>query len=203
MEETPWPDGKKHKNVIGINISPFVIELSTSSNMGLKNYVNLIRWILQETDYEIALVPHVVFPFPDSNDIEIAKRLISEFPESDRIFMLDDRYNCCQLKSLISKCCFFVGARTHSTIAAYSTCVPTLVVGYSSKSIGIARDLFGTEKGYVCAVQDMYNENMLLKTFIDGFYRKDLIQKHLQSIIPEYKAGHEKCVSAMKGILFD
>ena len=47
----------------------------------------------------------------------------------------------------------FIGARTHATIAAYSSCVPTLVVGYSIKARGIAKDLFGTDEGYVLPVQ--------------------------------------------------
>jgi polysaccharide pyruvyl transferase WcaK-like protein len=63
--------------------------------------------------------------------------------------------NCRELKHIISRCRFFIGARTHVTIAAYSSCVPTLVLGYSVKSRGIARDLFGTEVGYVLPVQKL------------------------------------------------
>lgn len=202
VQETAWPDGKSHKNVIGINISPFVMELSSGGEIGIRNYVNLIRWILDETDYEIALIPHVVNPYPDSNDIEIAKKLGKMLPETDRIFLIGDEWNCCQLKSLISKCAFFVGARTHSTIAAYSTFVPTLVVGYSSKSIGIARDLFGTEKGYVCSVQDMSDDNMLRDSFIRIFHEKTSIRNYLRDVIPEYVKGQQTCVDAMKSLLY-
>lgn len=55
----------------------------------------------------------------------------------------------------------FIGARTHATIAAYSSLVPTLVVGYSVKARGIARDLFGTEKNYVLPVQLLRKEEDL------------------------------------------
>ena len=55
----------------------------------------------------------------------------------------------------------FIGARTHSTIAAYSSGVPTLVVGYSVKAKGIAKDLFGTEENYVLPVQALKEENNL------------------------------------------
>ena len=51
-----------------------------------------------------------------------------------------------QYKGYIARMRFFIGARTHATIAAYSNCVPTLVLGYSVKSKGIAKDLFGEEK---------------------------------------------------------
>jgi polysaccharide pyruvyl transferase WcaK-like protein len=202
LEDTPWPDGRQHDNIIGINISPFVMECSSKSDIGIKNYVNLIQWILSETNCEIALIPHVAFPYPGSNDIEVAKRLLNEIPNNERVLMLDDRYNCCQLKSLISKCSFFVGARTHATIAAYSTCVPTLVVGYSSKSIGIARDLFGTEEGYVCSVQQMKEENELTDLFEKRYIEKEKMKSHLGLVIPRYLNEQRICVDAMKQLLY-
>lgn len=200
-EETVWPDGKSHKDVIGINISPFVMELAASNLSGIRNYVNLIKWILDETDCEIALIPHVVFPNQDNNDLILAQQLMEFLPRSERIFLIDGKYNCCQLKSVISKCCFFVGARTHSTIAAYSTCVPTVVVGYSSKSIGIARDIFGTDEGYVCSVQNMSNDNMLLEAFKEKFFQKDEIKKHLCNVMPNYIKGHQVCIDAVNNFL--
>ena len=61
----------------------------------------------------------------------------------------------------------FVGCRTHSTIAAYSTCVPTLVVGYSIKSRGIAKDLFGDYKDLVIPIEDLENGVDLVEKFIE------------------------------------
>ncbi|MFR4670990.1 MAG: hypothetical protein ACLT69_14285 [Intestinibacter bartlettii] len=56
------------------------------------------------------------------------------------------------IKGYISRCRLY-RARTHATIAAYSTCVPTLVIGYSVKAKGIAKDIFGTYENYVLPVQ--------------------------------------------------
>ena len=58
-----------------------------------------------------------------------------------------------------------MGARTHSTIAAYSSGVPTLVIGYSVKSRGIATDLFGTTEGYVLPVQEIRDTDSLIKAY--------------------------------------
>lgn len=197
VQDTPWPDGKDHSNVVGINISHFATEAK-----GMENYRNLIRWILENTDMEIAMIPHVVFPQdPGNNDLVNIDKLLKQLPESDRIFVVDGAYNCSQLKSLISRCRFFVGARTHATIAAYSTCVPTLVVGYSTKSIGIARDLFGTEEGYVCSVQKMQDENMLLQAFIPMYQEENERRNHLKTFIPEYLKRHSACVDAVNGLL--
>lgn len=201
-EETPWPDGIEHKNVVGINTSHFVGQLSASADSGIQNYVNLINWILNETDMEIALIPHVVFPEdPGNNDLLDTKRLLKRIPQSERVVILDGKYNCCQLKSIISKCRFFVGARTHATIAAYSTGVPTLVVGYSTKSTGIARDLFGTDEGYVCSVQNMTDDHMLLSAFQKIYLREGELRQHLVRFMPEYRKGHQACVDAVNSYL--
>lgn len=201
-QETPWPDGREHKNIVGINISHFVSQLSAASQSGVQNYVRLIEWILRETDMEIALIPHVVFPEDDgNNDLLNSRKLQALLPETDRILVIEGTYNCCQLKSLISKCRFFVGARTHATIAAYSTGVPTLVVGYSTKSIGIARDLFGTEEGYVCSVQRMTEDDMLLTAFQNMLLRETELRNHLITCMPEYRKGHQACVEAVNAYI--
>ena len=97
--------------------------------------------------------------------------------------MVED-HNCMELKGIISRCCFFVGARTHATIAAYSTGVPTLVVGYSVKARGIARDLFSTEEGYVLPVQQMKERGELPRAFAKLYQQRDEIKKHLEETIP-------------------
>lgn len=61
----------------------------------------------------------------------------------DKLAILSSDLNAAQLKHSISRCRFFIGARTHATIAAISQGVPTISIAYSVKAIGINRDLFG------------------------------------------------------------
>lgn len=197
-EETQWEDC--NKDIIGINISPYVFDCS-ENNIGLKNYVTLINWILKETNFDIALIPHVVYPNIRNNDMIFAEKLKEFFANEERVFAIGDTYNCCQIKSLISKCKLFVGARTHSTIAAYSTGVPTLVVGYSEKSIGIAKDLFGTAEGYVCSLQNMVEENQLLHDFKNLLNNEKYVREFLKNRIPEYIKDHKSGTDAAKKLL--
>ncbi len=60
-----------------------------------------------------------------------------------RICLAPRRMNAVQTKFLISQCRFFIGARTHATIAAWSTSVPTVSISYSIKALGLNTDLFG------------------------------------------------------------
>ena len=120
------------------------------------------------------------------NDDRIPLRyLFDKFKDSSRVCMIEDG-NCCELKGYIARCRFFVGARTHATIAAYSTGVPTLVVGYSVKSRGIARDLFGTEENYVLPVQNLKTDADLVSAFRWLQCQEETIREHLVAFMPQY-----------------
>ena len=162
-EEVQLPSNFIENNTVGINVSPLVMEREQEDNVLLDNYRNLIAYILNKTDYAVALIPHVIWSGND--DRSILNKLYDEFKKSERIAVIQD-CNCMQLKGYIAKCRFFVGARTHATIAAYSTEVPTLVVGYSIKSRGIAKDIFGSEENYVIPIEQIKEENKLTQAFI-------------------------------------
>lgn len=171
------------KDSVGINISPMIIGNESESGVALANYKNMIEWILSDTDLNIVLVPHVMW---DGGDDRIPCQLLYDhYKDSGRVFIIED-CNCMELKGVISGCRFFVGARTHSTIAAYSSGIPTLVVGYSVKSRGIAKDLFGTYENYVLPVQSLNNPDELTKCFVWIMEHEEEIKNHLKEILPEY-----------------
>lgn len=170
-------------NVVGINISPMIISNEKTSGMAYENYKQLIRYILSETDAVIALIPHVVWASND--DRKVLRQLYDDFNHDPRLVLVED-HTAPELKYIISKCSFFVGARTHATIAAYSSCVPTLVVGYSVKARGIARDLFGTEDGYVLSVQDMCQPQQLTEAFCTLYKKHEYIHAYLSEKVKGY-----------------
>lgn len=170
-------------NVVGINISPMIISNEKASGMAYENYKQLIRYILSETNATIALVPHVVWSSND--DRTVLRQLYDDFDQDPRLVLVED-HTAPELKYIISQCSFFVGARTHATIAAYSSCVPTLVVGYSVKARGIARDLFGTEDGYVLPVQDMQQPQQLTEAFCTLFGKRQYIHACLTETLKAY-----------------
>lgn len=182
-EELPLPENFLENNTVGINVSPLIMQYGTEENCILANYEELIRYILSQTDMNVCLIPHVVWEY---NDDRVPLRyLFEKFKDSGRVCIIEDG-NCCELKGYIARCRFFVGARTHASIAAYSSEVPTLVVGYSVKSRGIARDLFGTEENYVLPVQDLKTEADLKSAFRWLQCQENTIRDHLAAFIPEY-----------------
>lgn len=181
--DLPLPNNFIEGNTVGINVSPLIMSCEKKEGITKQNYIELINYIIKKTDMNVALIPHVVW---ENNDDRIPlKELYEKFKNTNRICLIND-CNCMELKGYISKCRFFVGARTHATIAAYSTCVPTLVVGYSIKAKGIAKDIFGTYDNYVLPVQSLLQKNDLVNAFLWIYNSEDKIKVHLKKCMPDY-----------------
>lgn len=183
--ELPFPEGFVPGNTVGINISPMIQDNEKDAGIAMENYRELLRFIIEQTDMQIALVPHVVWERND--DRKPLHTLYEEFKNTGRVAELTDG-TCEELKGFIGRCRLFVGARTHATIAAYSSCVPTLVVGYSVKARGIARDLFGTEEDYVLPVQNLTGPKELTQGFAWLMQQEEPIRQRLKAIMPGYRA---------------
>lgn len=194
----PLPKGFEEGNTVGINVSPLVMDYEEVENSTYKNYCALIKYIIEKTEYQIALIPHVVWK--SSDDRTVLKRLYNLFSGTGRVVLIDD-CNCMELKGYISRCELFIGARTHATIAAYSSCVPTLVVGYSVKAKGIATDLFGTSEKYVLPVQTLKDETELIDAFDWINNNKETIKKYLQKTVPQYTAKVAKLDVILRKVL--
>ena len=194
-ENLPLPDGFAEGDTVGINVSPLIMDYGPRGSIILENYENMIRSILAETDMQICLIPHVVWSQTD--DREPCRVLFEKFRDTGRVCMVED-CNAKQLKGYIARCRFFVGARTHSTIAAYSACVPTLVAGYSVKSRGIARDLFGTEEHYVLPVQDLKTGDDLSDAFRWLLENEDAVRTRLEAVMPDYIQKASAALSALE-----
>lgn len=183
-QQVQWHDDVfKGNKVIGINVSDFMKYYNAYPDATYRNFVCLIDYLLKNTDYFIAMIPHV--RQSGNDDLSPIKQLASVFHD-ERIIILDEDLNCMQLKEVISRCCMFIGCRTHATIAAYSTCVPTLVVGYSIKAKGICKDLFGSDKDLLVDVREFANDYDLLNKFLEFSNRETELRDHLKKMIPEY-----------------
>lgn len=180
-EELPLPNEWQEGNTIGLNFSPLVLNKNKESKEAIRN---LIKHILDTTDMTIALTPHVTET--GNNDYEVLYEYYEEFKNTDRVIILPDNLNAIQYKGYIARMRFFIGARTHATIAAYSNCVPTMVLGYSVKSKGIAKDIFGEEK-LVLGINEISNIEMLKNRFNEMIREEEELKLRLNKSIPNIK----------------
>lgn len=181
-EPIEYFDWNKIGDAIGINLSLHIVKNEKCFN----NFCGLIQYIIDTTELDIVLIPHVYWS--NENDLEILKKIYEVFENSERLFIVEKELNCNQLKYLISRCKMYMGARTHSVIAAYSTCVPTVAFGYSVKSRGIARDIFGTEDNFVLTVNESTTKNDLIFAFKYLYNNQDKIRDYLNEKMPSYIA---------------
>lgn len=187
-KKEPLPVGFVEGNTIGLNISPVILGNSQNAAKLMDMFVELVNYIIRTTEYQIALIPHVVIQGND--DREAMRALYERIAEKERLVQIEDA-DCRVLKGYIARCNLFIGARTHATIAAYSSKVPTLVIGYSVKSLGIAKDLFGSNEHYVLPVQKLSGSDELIRGFEWIQERQSEIHVHLEKILPGYIAQIE------------
>lgn len=187
-EELPLPQGWSEGNTIGLNFSPLVLKKNKESGKVIND---LVKYLLEETDMTICLTPHVTEE--GNNDFELLNKYYEEYKNTGRVIILPDNLNAIQYKGYIARMRFFIGARTHATIAAYSNYVPTLVLGYSVKSRGIAKDIFGEEK-LVLGINDISDFKKLKSSVLEMITEEEELRNRLNESIPNikkmsYKAG--------------
>lgn len=183
-KKLPLPEGFAEGNTVGINVSPMIEDNECRPGIVMESCHALLSYLIDHTDMQIALIPHVVWSRND--DRKPLHALYEAFKNTGRVVEIADG-SCEELKGYISRLRFFVGARTHATIAAYSSLVPTLVVGYSVKARGIARDLFGEEENYVLPVQNLKDPEDLIRGFRWLQEREEEIRDTLRQVMPSYQ----------------
>ena len=196
-DELPLPEGWLEGKTVGLNVSPLVLDKAKNRGEALEAFVSLVRHILDTSDCAVALVPHVFWKH--DNDLDALGQIKARFADEKRVLMLPqaEQLTATQLKGYIARLSALITARTHASIAAYSTCVPTLVIGYSVKAKGIARDLFGEEAGHLIPVQELTGENELIAAYDALMARAGEERAFLKGRIPAYTAGGDEIISAM------
>lgn len=177
-ENVSLHDGFTKESTIGINVSPLIGEYNPEIFEIVKDF---IKYLLDNTTLKVLLIPHVVEE--NNNDFDYMLPYAKAFENTGRVVILPSDLNAMQYKGYIAKTRFFIGARTHSTIAAYSSGVPTFVLGYSAKSKGIATDIFGNDD-YVIDVKDINSADVLVKAFNTLLNEEKEIKENLMRKIP-------------------
>lgn len=181
-------------NTLGLNISPLVLGKDSSVETAvLNNVYYLIDRVLEQTDMSVCLIPHVYDPERNTQDIRVLRKIYERYADNGRVMLIQEERSCTELKYVISRCRFFVGARTHPVIAAYSTGVPALALSYSVKSLGIAGDVLGQTQPYTVSWKNLQKEEQLWQHFRDGVMKQETeILDRYARCMPEYKASIQK-----------
>jgi colanic acid/amylovoran biosynthesis protein len=136
---------------IGLNFSPLVGKNYASMEEWKARVRSTLELVAYQYSSSILLIPHVWKR--NNNDCEFMQSVLAGMnPERRKdLFLVDRPMNAAQTKWLIGQMQLFGGTRMHATLAAVSSGIPTLFMGYSSKSEGVARDTYDTLDWFIDA----------------------------------------------------
>jgi polysaccharide pyruvyl transferase WcaK-like protein len=169
---------------VGLNLSPTVARFIPTTRAGWRELAaGCVEAVLARGADEVLLIPHVMKP--GNNDHDLLSAVVAALPQhGERIAVLPGTLSAAEYKWAISQCRAFAGARTHCTIAALSSHVPTLMVGYSMKARGLAHDVYGTDEWLLRAADvqpDAFGDRMA-----DLLAREAEVRAHLDECMPAY-----------------
>ncbi|MHB0912206.1 MAG: polysaccharide pyruvyl transferase family protein [Armatimonadota bacterium] len=177
---------------MGLNLSPLVGEYRSDASEWRRTSEQCIRALVDSGIGPVLLIPHVTET--KSNDYDFMVQLMKDLQyEQGRLDILPGTLTAAEYKWVISKLRVFIGARTHSTIAAISSCVPTISIGYSLKSVGINKDIFGHLQ-WLIPIGDL-TPTSLVDRVQDLIQHASDVRGHLHGVLPEFQsradmAGH-------------
>ncbi len=174
------------KASIGLNLSPLMAKYVTKGNTRkwVRKSVEIIEAISADTGRPIYLVPHVIRS--DSNDYAFLGKVLYLLKKPrEKIELIPPDLTSAETKWLIGNMLVFAGSRTHSTIAAISSGVPTLNFAYSIKAKGIFKDVFGHDD--FCIYSQSLSTYDILEKIHELIGNSNSVRKHLENVLPEFE----------------
>jgi colanic acid/amylovoran biosynthesis protein len=202
MQPQPVADLALPSAFVGINLSPLMADAATGGDLERWRQLcaSALLRLVSRCGLPIVLIPHVASPVAERDDRDFLRSLARTVNAPDRITLLEPELNAAQLKWVIGKALCFVGARTHSTIAALSMGVPTLSLAYSIKAWGINEDVFGHAR-YCLASQSLRDENLFTQRVIELVHQHVDVRRQIEWVLPTLKAKAMTAGDALREII--
>jgi len=128
---------------LGISVSQSFVRFRETGNAisqetYIKSIIDLVDFAVDAFGLDVILIPHVTGPSKKYHDDRLACLYVWEHVKTNKkVHHLSKAYKAHELKGIISRCNYFVGARMHANIAALSSGVPTIAMSYSHKTEGV------------------------------------------------------------------
>jgi len=199
--EQPAGDIEIPEGAIGLNLSPLLARFVTGGDVEQWKDVSadIINRLAEKTSRPIYLIPHVVGGLSNDDHRFLQGVLEREIDKRDQVTLIGPAFNAAQTKWIIGRMAVFAGARTHSTIAALSSNVPTLSFSYSIKARGINRDVYGHTD--YCLAPAQLTPETVAERIEHLLQQRDAVKAHLEQRIGEVKQLALKSGRILKELL--
>lgn len=160
---------------------------------------DFIRWLLNQ-GHRIALIPHAHVPYvPADDDYALTQRVYEQISApQDRLYFVRDDLLAEEFKTVISRSALFVGSRYHTLVAALSTGVPSLSIGWNHKYDGLL-GLFGMETFSTWA--DRVTLDTLCERFEDLLSNRTQYSTAINNQLPHLKQQVEESIRRVVDLL--
>jgi polysaccharide pyruvyl transferase WcaK-like protein len=189
---------------IGINLSPFSINFSNyAPEESLFLQVRSIEHLIQSFNAKIVLLPHVVCESEEADDDRRYLRKIFQAIEQEykkNVILVDEDLGFVGTKKELAKCDVVIAARMHCAINALAATVPTILVSYSKKSIGMTDYVYGDNE-WVISIDAFTNKSALENKVNKMLIHKSDIQKQLQKRIIEIKSEAYSSLNSLSNLI--
>ncbi|MEO0514845.1 MAG: polysaccharide pyruvyl transferase family protein [Planctomycetota bacterium] len=146
----------------------------------------LIRELAKRYDAQILVVPHVIDPAPQNDDLAEAAAVMEELGWPRDVQLAVGEFNASQYKGLIARCDLLVAERMHAAIAGLSSTVPTVVISYSIKAPGIMAEVLGADRveAFVEPMADFLEHDRVYEKIQDAWANRDAVRQDLAAALP-------------------
>lgn len=186
---------------IGLNLSPLIGLYWPGGERDWFQIAMECARSLKNLSYgPLVLVPHVTIDTPYDNDYSFLASINNELKDvRNDIILLPPHLSASEYKWVISRLAVFVGARMHATIAAMSSCVPTVSIGYSLKYKGLNRLVFDSEDWLISL--DHLRPETLTEKVSSAIKQSEHIRSHLHNAIPRIVAVAESAADHLADVI--
>jgi polysaccharide pyruvyl transferase WcaK-like protein len=190
---------KLPQGAIGISLSSLFLGKTRFRSQIKTGVYEIIEAVRRQFGRPIVLIGHCVTD-GINNDYELLNSVLRENASRwHNVICLPRFMPASEIKWVISRLHCLVGARTHATIAAFSSLVPTVSLVYSFKGIGVNKRLFGGLR-YAVTTEDCSVEAIVEKLELVLAHHGE-IRRILQEKMPDVRAGSMRAGEYLKRII--
>lgn len=200
---------EKEYTHIGLNLSALLWNGGYTNNnqFGLacdykKLNKSIIDYFLLQPNTKVHLISHVVLQERNvENDYEICYELWREY-SNPKLVLSPFPLSPIDVKSYIAGLDFFMGARMHSTIAAFSAGVPVVPLAYSRKFNGLFVETLSyphivdmksmNEEDSLATIKNIYNNRYAIRSSI-LYANNNVVKKRCESMVNDLREAFAVC----------
>ncbi len=195
---------KNNNLTVGINLSPLsVLDSKYSLEETICVQSRAIQELIKTLKARIVMIPHVVCDFNERDDDlhylrKLKKHIAPKYQEA--VTLIDNDLGFIGTKKELIKCDLVIAARMHCAINALAAHVPTILLSYSRKAVGMCEYVYGNGD-WVIPLNE-FGSNHTLEKIRSMIKQQQNIRTYLAERIPKIQQDAYRPMRALRKVSF-